>query len=158
MSVKRALGRPKNTKNNPADWYTTSVVWIYATDLAALYNVTWDLLTPRDKKMAQNFRTCAKGVGARYMSRIPLNTGGENAWLNCDKFCRCQHAQVTCIYGIQSWSSLCLKTQGGSHVMLVSTYVPTKMGPFVRPRYPLGWILKVLCIQMGQNIWTSIYW
>ena len=39
-------------------------------------------------------------------------------------------------------------------VMLVSTYVLTKMGPFFRPR----WILKVLGIQMGQNIWTSIYW
>ena len=42
--------------------------------------------------------------------------------------------------------------------MLVSTYVPTKMGPFFRPRYPFGWILKVLGIQKGQNIRISIYW
>ena len=46
----------------------------------------------------------------------------------------------------------------GSHVMLVITYVPTKMGPFFRPRYPFGWILKVLSIQKDQNIWTSVYW
>ena len=38
------------------------------------------------------------------------------------------------------------------HVVLVSTYVPTKMGPFFRPRYPFGWILKVLSIQKSKRV------
>ena len=38
------------------------------------------------------------------------------------------------------------------HVVLVSTYVPTKMSPFFRPRYPFGWILKVLSIQKSKRV------
>ena len=46
----------------------------------------------------------------------------------------------------------------GSHMMVVSTYVPTKMGRILKLQYPFGWILKVFGIQMGQNIWPSIHW
>ena len=57
----------------------------------------------------------------------------------CNKFF---HTGV-CSSGVRT---LALYPGVGSHVMLVSTYVPTKMGPFFRPRYPFGWILKVLGI------------
>ena len=46
----------------------------------------------------------------------------------------------------------------GSHVMMVSTYVPIKMGPLLKLQYPFGWILKVFSIQKGQYTWTSIHW
>ena len=40
---------------------------------------------------------------------------------------------------------------GGSHVMMVGTYVPTKMGPLLKLQYPFGGIFEVFSIQWGQN-------
>ena len=51
---------------------------------------------------------------------------------------------------------------GGSHVMVVSTYVPTKMGQFFKLQYTFMWILKAFGLQkstkyMSLHLLIGIY-